>query len=154
MLMIANRILVLLGSLISGSLWPSAGYSQQAARLERIQFTGLKKVSGDQAVELSELKIGQTIDAGVLDAAAARLLQSGLFKKLGYSVHSPNGRATVTFTVEESAIMLPVVFEDFVWFSDEELVAAIRRVLPFYNGSAPAICDTADRITTGLQRLL
>jgi len=152
--MIANRIIVLLGLLISVSLWPSAGYSQQAARLERIQFTGLKKVSADQAVELSELKIGQIIDAGVLDAAAARLLQSGLFKKLGYRVHSPNGRATVTFAVEESAIMLPVVFEDFVWFSDEELVAAIRRDLPFYNGSAPATGDTTDKITTGLQRLL
>src|SRR5258708_21589523 len=152
--MIVNRIIVLLGLLISISLWPSAGYSQQAARLERIQFTGLKKVSADQAVALSELKIGQTIDAGVLDAAAARLLQSGLFKKLGYSVHSPNGRATVTFTVEESAIMLPVVFEDFVWFSDEEMVEAIRRVIPFYNGSAPESGDTTDRITAGLQHLL
>src|SRR5260370_41642715 len=150
MSMIVNRTIVLLGLLISVSLWPSAGYSQQAARLERIQFTGLKKVSADQAVALSELKIGQTIDAGVLDAAAARLLQSGLFKKLGYRVHSPNGRATVTFVVEESAIMLPVVFEDFVWFSDEELVAAIRRDLPFYNGGAPATGATTDKLTTSL----
>src|SRR5258706_1005372 len=96
------RIIVLLGLLISVSLWPSAGYSQQAAKLERIQFTGLKKVSAAQAIELSGLKIGQTIDASILDAASARLLESGLFKKLGYSVHSPNGRATVTFAVEES----------------------------------------------------
>src|SRR5260370_3702912 len=148
------RIIVLLGLLISVSLWPSAGYSQQAAKLERLQFTGLKKLSADQAIELSGLEIGQTIDAGVLDAAAARLLESGLFKRLSYRVHSPNGRATVTFAVEESAIMLPVVFEDFVWFSEEELVAAIRRVLPFYNGSAPASGDTTDRITAGLQHLL
>lgn len=148
------RIIGLLGLLISVSLWPSAGYSQQAARLERIQFTGLKKLAADQVAELSGLKIGQTIDAGILDAAAARLLESGLFKKLGYSVHSPNGRATVTFAVEESAIMLPVVFEDFVWFSDEEMVAAIRLDLPFFNGTAPATGDTTDKITAGLQRLL
>jgi len=148
------RIIVLLGLLISVSLWPSAGYSQQAARLERLQFTGLKKLSADQAIELSGLKIGQTIDAGVLDAAAARLLESGLFKRLRYSVHSPNGRATVTFAVEESAIMLPVVFEDFVWFSDEDLLAAIRRDIPFFNGSAPATGDTTDKITADLQRLL
>jgi outer membrane protein assembly factor BamA len=148
------RIIVLLGLLISVSLWPSAGYSQQAARLERIQFTGLKKLSAEQIVELSGLKIGQTIDAGVLDAAAARLLESGLFRRLGYTVHSPNGRATVTFAVEESAIMLPVVFEDFVWFSDEEMVAAIRRDVPFFNGSAPATGDTTDKITNALQRLL
>ncbi len=148
------RIIVLLGLLIAVSLWPSAGYSQQAAKLERIQFTGLKKLSAAQAIELSGLKIGQAIDAGVLDAAAARLLESGLFKRLGYSVHSPNGRATVIFTVEESAIMLPVVFENFVWFSDEEMVEAIRRDVPFFNGTAPATGDTADKITNDLQRLL
>src|SRR5712691_10091993 len=148
------RIIVLLGLMFSVSLSLSAGYSQQVAKLDRVQFTGLKKLSADQAIELSGLKIGQTIDAGVLDAAAARLLESGLFRRLSYSVHSPNGRATVTFAVEESAIMLPVVFEDFVWFSDEELAEAIRRDLPFYNGSSPATGDTADKITAGLQRLL
>src|SRR5712691_12672390 len=129
------RIIVLLGLLVSVSLSPSVGYSQQAAKLDRVQFTGLKKLSADQAIELSGLKIGQTIDAGVLDAAAARLLESGLFKRLSYSVHSPNGRATVTFAVEESAIMLPVVFENFVWFSDEDLLAAIRSDVPFFNGT-------------------
>ena len=148
------RIIVLLGLLISVSLWPSAGYSQQAVKLERIQFTGLKKLSAAQAIELSGLKIGQTIDAGILDAAAARLLESGLFKKLGYSVHSPNGRATVTFAVDESAITLPVVFEDFVWFSDEDILAAIRRDVPYFNGTAPATGDTTDKITAALQRLL
>src|SRR5260370_13230547 len=148
------RIIVLLGLLISVSLWPSAGYSQQAAKLERLQFTGLKKLSADQAIELSGLEIGQTIDAGVLDAAAARLLESGLFKRLSYRVHSPNGRATVTFAVEESAIMLPVAFENFVSLSDEDLLSAIRRDVPFFNASAPATGDTTDKITADLQRLL
>jgi outer membrane protein assembly factor BamA len=148
------RIIVLLGLLISVSLWPSAGYSQQTTKLERIQFTGLKKLSAAQAIELSGLKIGQSIDASILDAAAARLLESGLFRKLGYSVHSPNGRATVTFAVEESAVTLPVVFEDFVWFSDEDILTAIRRDVPFFNGTAPASGDTTDKITADLQRLL
>jgi len=149
-----HRIILLLGLLISVSLWPSAGYSQQAIKLERIQFTGLKKLAAAQAIEMSGLKIGQTINASVLDAAAARLLESGLFKKLGYSVHSPNGRATVTFAVEESAVTLPAVFEDFVWFSDEDILAAIRRDVPYFNGTAPASGDTTDKITAALQRLL
>ena len=50
--------------------------------------------------------------------------------------------------------MLPVVFENFVWFSDEEIVSAIRRDVPFFNGSAPATGDTTDKITNDLQRLL
>jgi outer membrane protein assembly factor BamA len=148
------RIIVVVGLLISVSLWPYPGYSQQAVKLEKIQFTGLKKLSAAQAIELSGLKLGQSTDAGVLDAAAARLLESGLFKKLGYSVHNTNGRATVTFAVEESAVALPVVFEDFVWFSDEDVLAAIRLDVPFFNGTAPVTGDMTDKITADLQRLL
>jgi hypothetical protein len=137
--------------------WLGVSYVRELERVlreaQQRALTGTAQAA-DQAIELSGLKIGQTIDAGVLDAAAATLLQSGLFKRLGYSVHSPNGRATVTFAVEESAIVLPVAFENFVWFSDEEMVAAIRRDVPFFNGSAPAIGDTTDKITNDLQRLL
>src|SRR5258708_23697299 len=50
--------------------------------------------------------------------------------------------------------MLPVCFENFVWFSDEDILAAIRRDVPFFNGSAPATGDTTDKITADLQRLL
>ena len=48
------RIIVLLGLLVSVSLSPSAGYSQQAAKLDRVQFTGLKKLSADQAIALCD----------------------------------------------------------------------------------------------------
>jgi len=67
---------------------------------------------------MSGLKIGQAIDQSILDAAAGELLKSGLFRKLSYRVRSsnPGNQATVTFELEESAVSLPVVFENFVWF--------------------------------------
>src|SRR5205807_10653107 len=58
------------------------------------------------------------------------------------------------FEVEESALSLPVVCENFVWFTDDEIVAAIRKDVPFFNGTAPASGETADKITAALQRLL
>ncbi len=128
--------------------------AQQAMRLERIQVVGLKRLTTDQVIELSGLKTGQAIDVGALDAASAKLLQSGLFRRLGYRVRSANGAATVTFDVEESAVSLPVVFENFVWFSDEELAEAIRKDVPYFNGSAPANGDTTDKIAASLQRLI
>jgi len=138
-------------SLISFAATVSA---QQSMRLERIQIVGLKRLTTDQVIALSGLQTGQAVDATVLDAASAKLLQSGLFRRLGYRVRSANGAATVTFDVEESAVNLPVVFENFVWFSDEELAEAIRKDVPYFNGTAPANGDTTDKIAASLQRLI
>ncbi|HYW73159.1 MAG TPA: POTRA domain-containing protein [Pyrinomonadaceae bacterium] len=103
---------------------------------------------------MSGLKIGQMVDANALDAAANELLKSGLFRKLSYRVHNAGNQAVVTFQVEESAVSLPVTFENFVWFSDDEIVAAVRRDVPYFNGTAPAAGETPDKISAALQRLL
>jgi len=129
--------------------------AQQRQTLGRLEFVGLKRLTREQVVAMSGLKIGQIIDPNILDAAAGELLKSGLFRKLGYRVRSsPGNQATVTFEVEESAISLPVTFENFVWFTDDEIVAAIRKDVPFFNGTAPASGETADKIAAALQRLL
>ena len=129
--------------------------AQQRQTMSRLEFVGLKRLSRDQVVAMSGLKIGQTIDQTILDAAAGELLKSGLFRKLSYRVRIlPGNSAAVTFDVEESAISLPVVFENFVWFTDEEIVNAVRKDVPFFDGTAPASGETADKIAAALQRLL
>src|SRR2546423_14536328 len=62
--------------------------------------------------------------------------------------------AAVTFEVEEAARNLPVVFENFVWFSEPETARAIRQPVPFCDGSAPEAGATADKIAAALRRLL
>jgi len=129
--------------------------AQQRQTLGRLEFVGLKRLTRDQVVAMSGLQVGQVVDAQVLDTAAGELLKTGLFRKLSYRVHnSPNNQAIVTFQVEESAVSLPVVFENFVWFSDEEIVAAIRKDVLYFNGTSPASGETPDKIAAALQRLL
>jgi outer membrane protein assembly factor BamA len=60
----------------------------------------------------------------------------------------------VTFQVEESAVSLPVTFENFVWFTNEEIVAAVRKDVIYFNGTSPASGETPDKIAAALQRLL
>jgi outer membrane protein assembly factor BamA len=69
-------------------------------------------------------------------------------------VHNVGNQAVVTFQIEESAVSMPVVFENFVWFSDAEIVAAIRKDVIFFNGTSPASGETPDKIGAALQRLL
>jgi outer membrane protein assembly factor BamA len=146
-----NRILGLLALIVL--LVPAA--AQQRQTLGRLEFIGLKRLSRDQVVAMTGLKVGQLVDGQILDTAAGELLKTGLFRKLSYRVHNtPNNQAVVTFQLEESAVSLPVVFENFVWFSDEEIIAAIRKDVLYFNGTAPASGDIPDHIAAALQRLL
>jgi outer membrane protein assembly factor BamA len=142
-------LLVLALLMVSGSLC----HAQQVT-LRKIEFVGLKRLTPQQVIDASGLKIGGKADRDTIDAAADKLMQSGLFRRLGYKVRVANNEATITFEVEESAKGLPVVFENFVWFSEEEILAAIKADLPYYNGTSPAAGPTADKIAAALQKLL
>jgi outer membrane protein assembly factor BamA len=128
--------------------------STQAMQLSKIEVIGLHRYTHEQVVSASGLQIGQNINPDMLDAAANRLVSSGLFKKLSYRLRGGGGKAIVTFEVEELMGGVPVVFDNFVWFSDEELVGAIRRELPSFDGTAPETGGMTDSIAKALQQLL
>ena len=132
----------------------SDGLAQKQTTLRRIEFVGLKKLTGQQVIDASGLKVGDPINPDVIDAAAEKLMQSGLFKKLGYKLRTTGDEATVIFEVEEASRNLPVVFENFVWFSEDEIARAIRQDVPFFDGTAPEAGTTTDKIAVALQRLL
>jgi outer membrane protein insertion porin family len=125
------------------------GQVAKGTRLSRIEFAGLQSRTQDEAVAASGLQVGQEIDIATLDAAAQRLLDSGLFKGLSYRLRARAGQAVVIFTVEEDKrAAVPVVFDNFVWFSDEELMKAVRGQVPSYDGTAP------DSAVNGIKRAL
>src|SRR5258706_1384477 len=129
-------------------------FAQKPVILRRIEFVGLKKLSSQQVINASGLKVGNTIKPEVFDGAADKLMQSGMFRKLGYKLHTADDEATVIFEVEEASRNLPVVFENFVWFSEAEIARAIRQDVPFFDGTAPEAGTTTDKIAAALQRLL
>ena len=145
--------------LAAGGIFVPRALSQQASssapgRLAKIEFKGLERIKQEQAVAASGLKIGQAIDVDILDAASQSLIDSGLFKKLSSRYHVDKGQVTVTFTVEEARAGVPVVFDNFIWFTEEELLAAIRRDVPAFDGTAPESGNLTDQIARSLERLL
>ena len=117
--------------LLLSALWPALATGQERMTLDRVEFVGQKRLTISQLTSLSELKVGQVVDRDIFDAAAGKLLQSGLLRKLSYRVRSAKGRATITFELEEAAANLPVVFENCVWFTEEERASSIRADVPF-----------------------
>jgi outer membrane protein assembly factor BamA len=123
----------------------------QTFHLAKIEFTGLERLKLDEAIAASGLTVGQTVDEAGLDAAANTLVQSGMFKTLTYKLHADKDQqATVTFVVEEATVRLPVTFDNFIWFTDDELFAAVRKEVPGFDGTAPETGDLVEGIKRAL----
>jgi len=129
--------------------------AQQNFKIAKIEFDGLQHLAADDLFTTTALKIGQPFDVAALDSAAQRLMDSGLFKNIAYRTHATGDQITITFQVEEAkAEDSRVVFDNFIWFSDEELVSAVRRDVPLFTGRASDSPNTIDAITRSLQKLL
>lgn len=143
--------------LISVLLIGHAAHAQQAGkalRLSAVEVTGLERHTREQVLTASGLQLGQLVDIPAIDEAANKLLSSGLFKKLSYRFRSTGNQVVVTFLVEETRESVPVVFDNFVWFSEQELLEAIRREVPTFDGTVPESGEMPDSIKKALQQLL
>jgi outer membrane protein assembly factor BamA len=127
--------------------------AEERLTLVKIDFIGLNKRAPDAALAVSELQAGQSVTIDDIEAAAQRLMDSGWFKKLGYRLKGKPEAITLTFTLEEeTSANIPVVFDNFVWFSDDELAALVRSngVIGF-DGTLPEGGRTADVVKEILQ---
>jgi len=128
---------------------------QKTITVQRILFEGLGRVGREDALARSGLEEGRAYTPEFIDEAANRLAQSGLFRRLSYAVSGRTDGATLTFKVEEdTTAMLPVVFDNFAWFTDEELAEAVRRRVPGFDGRAPEAGSAAREIARALEELL
>jgi outer membrane protein assembly factor BamA len=123
------------------------------ANLHQIRAEGLKTLSDTQIIALSQLEKGSQVGKSELQAAADRLLQTGMFAKVNYSFQTRGDGLTVTFQLEE-APRVPVYFDNVPWFSDGELADAIRKRAPFFDGTLPEAGAVLDQATDAVKDLL
>jgi outer membrane protein assembly factor BamA len=123
------------------------------AQLHEIRAEGLKTLSEPQIISLSQLEKGSQVGKTELQAAADRLLQTGMFAKVNYSFQTRGDGLTVTFQLEE-APRVPVYFDNIPWFSDGELADAIRKKAPYFDGTLPEAGAVLDQATDAVKELL
>ncbi|HEX7998120.1 MAG TPA: POTRA domain-containing protein [Pyrinomonadaceae bacterium] len=150
----ASLLLLLSLSLLTACVANAQQEAAKTLRLGKVEVSGLERYTQEQVLTASGLQIGQAIDIPAADEAANRLMSSGLFKTLSYRFRSSGNQVTITFLVEEAKVMFPVVFDNFVWFTDQQLLDAIRREVPSFDGTAPESGQMPDSIKKALQALL
>lgn len=128
---------------------------QPGRRVAKIEIEGLERLSAEEVIATSGLKTGALFSVEELDTAGQRLVDSGLFTKVGYRTTTKGNQVTIVFQVQETkGGASAVVFDNFVWFSKDDLFAAIRRQVATFNGTAPDAGKMTDTIREALENLL
>ncbi|MHB8499631.1 MAG: POTRA domain-containing protein [Candidatus Acidiferrales bacterium] len=123
------------------------------AILHEIRVEGLKTLLEAQVIAISQLQQGSQVGKADLQAAADRLLQTGMFAKVNYKFETRAEELTVTFQLQE-APRVPVYFDNLPWFTDGELNDAIRKKLPFFDGTLPEAGAALDHAADAVNDLL
>lgn len=121
--------------------------------LASIDVTGSKRFSPEQVAEASGLRIGEAVRREDFQAAADRLSALGPFASVRYRFSSQGDRVKLEFQLQD-AEAVPVSFDNFPWFTDEELTQALKNSVPLFEGTAPTQGAILDAITQALTRLL
>jgi outer membrane protein assembly factor BamA len=149
-------MIVLASAMATGHMPEPADQAQNAAsyRLAAVQVTGASRYSRDDVARLSGLNAGQPVTIAQVNSAAQRLAATGLFKAVKYRYVNVGERMTAVFEIEEADWTVPVIFDNFVWFKDEEIVDAVKRDVPTFDGTLPPAEGVPDLVLRSLQTLL
>jgi outer membrane protein assembly factor BamA len=127
------------------------GQGQAATgRLAEIRASGSQKFTAAQIVAAIRLQVGSPVGRGDFQQAADKLAKSGRFSSVEYRYGDTEAGVRVEFQVTD-APSLPVWFDNFPWFTDDQLIAALKSSVPLFDGTAPEGGSLLDDLCDALQ---
>ena len=133
----------------------SAAKGPVSFKLASIKATGSKRYTPDQITAASGLTIGQTVTEDDFKEAVRHLGETGAFSDISYRYKYDDQGATLEFDLVDNSQLVPARFDNFVWFSDQELAARFRERVPlFLDDELPVNGTLADQVSDALQAML
>jgi outer membrane protein insertion porin family len=123
------------------------------ARLDSVVVAGSMRFTSEQIATAIGLHTGETVGRDELQGAADKLAALGLFNNIQYKFATVLGGVKVTYQVSDVPA-LPVAFDNFPWFRDEELSAGLKASGILFDGGAPLKGTVLDAISETLEKLL
>jgi outer membrane protein assembly factor BamA len=123
-------------------------------KLLSIHVTGLNHFKEDQVIAASGLKLGDLAGEKQFEQAAQKLGETGLFSNLSYKYQYSTAGCDLDMQVAENDQLVPITFDNFVWFSDDELLGLLHSKLPLFEGRVPTAGKLADQVAGALKQIL
>ena len=133
---------------------PLAQMSASARQLIAIKVVGSKRFPEAAIAAATGLQLGTPVVDDDFKKAARQLGDTGVFTDIAYSFNYSSAGTKVEFHVTDVDKFVPARFEDFVWFSDEELRRRIKEHVPLFDGELPLSGRMPDEVSDVLQAML
>ena len=127
--------------------------TQPSFVVAEVHASGSHLYTDAQIAATAGLRPGDPVDNDKLQAIASELAQLGVFSRVNYRLTAKDRRAIINFELQDAQVF-PVMFENFPWFTDQELSDEIRRAVPLFDGNAPNGGTLLDEITAALSAKL
>lgn len=124
-----------------------------SGKLVSVKVTGSARYRSEQIVPATGLTPGETVTKFDFQNGADRLAQLGSFASVQYRFASEDAGVIVEYQVTD-APGLPVWFDNFPWFRDDELTAALKRAVPLFDGTTPERGSLLHEMSNALESLL
>ena len=125
-----------------------------AFKLISVKATGTKRYKSEEIIAASGLQIGQTVSEDDFKKAVRLLGETGAFGDVLYSFQYSAEGTKLELQVQDAEHFVPAVFDNLVWFSDQELLDRLHAQVPLFQGQLPIAGDLADQVSNALQGLL
>jgi len=142
---------------LCGPAYAQKSFDQAPASMRQlisVKVTGNQHFPESAIVAACGLHLGSTVTEDEFKKAATRLGEYGIFKDVGYSYSFASAGTKLELKVTEVDKFVPARFEDFVWFSDEDLLKRIQERAPLFQGELPLSGRLPDLVSDILQALL
>ena len=131
-----------------------AGKTQLSYKLLSIHVKGLQHFAERDVIFASGLRLGQFAGEEEFKQAAQKLGETGLFTQLNYSYKYSTEGCDLELQVTENDHLLPIAFDNLVWFSDDELMRMLHDRVPLFGGRVPEGGHLTDQISDALGSIL
>jgi outer membrane protein assembly factor BamA len=116
---------------------------------KKVTFTGVPQPQAE-LLAYSGLAPGKPLSHAEIDAAAQKLMDTGLFSNIQYKYDG----IELLFTMTPADGALPVQFANFPWWDDAALTSALEAKVPLFHGTLPAEGGLQQSVINALTAML
>src|SRR5262249_25345795 len=131
-----------------------SGKTQVSYRIAAMEVKGLSHFRPEQIIAASGLHVGQFAKQADFEQAIDKLGKTGLFTHLSYSYQCSTTGCNLHFEAAENEQLVAIVFDNLVWFSEDELLHMLESRLLLFGGRLPLSGNLADQVASALRAML
>jgi outer membrane protein assembly factor BamA len=119
-----------------------------------LEFRGSARFTSEEISAATGLKVGSDGHEEKLQQVLQLLSESGMFRDMKYTGSASYFGKKVVFLLADEKSLYPLRFDNFVWLSEADLLAELKRRVPFFQGQVPGVGHMSDQVAEQLEAIL